>query len=90
MALIETPGQHGKFNARVVGIIRFTSSFEYRNKHEFYADIKRHCVGPGSLWAWTNQPKWGWELQVIQIFDTPLDAPKKRGIRFTTHLSLPL
>ena len=90
IALIETPGKSGKFKARVIGIIRFTKSFPYRSKREFYSDIKRHYVNQNSPWAWTNRPKWGWELKVIERFNTPLEAPKKRGIRFTTELRMPI
>ena len=65
MAMIETPGKHGKFKARVVAIIKFTDYFQYKSKKSFYADKDKHLVTPDSPWAWQDKEKWGWKLQII-------------------------
>ena len=84
MALVETPGKSGKFKSRVIGIVKFGTSFKYQTKLKFYADSARHCVMPDSPWAWdTNKGKWGWPVTVIEIFKTPKSIKKRLGIKFT-------
>ena len=86
--LIETPGKKGKFKARITAIVRFTECFEYKNKKQFYADVDKHLVDKNSDWAWKDKGKWGWKVKVIKVFKKPLDAPKKKGIKYTSNISL--
>lgn len=85
--LIETPGKKGKFKARVVGIIRFTKSFRYESKKEFYRDFKRHQVDETSPWAWSEKPKWGWPIESIRSIDCR-PFKEKTGIVFTKKVTI--
>lgn len=86
--LIETPGKKGKFKARITAIIRFTNCFEYNSKKDFYADKSKHLVDKNSEWAWKDKKKWGWEVEVIKVFKKPLDAPPKKGIKYTSNIKI--
>jgi hypothetical protein len=88
LLFIETPGREGKFQARIVGTIRFGRCFQYDSKRDFYADFKRHLVQPDSEFAWKTKAKWGWEIESIKIFRRPLPAPERKGIKFTTGIQL--
>lgn len=89
MVLIETPGKRGKFKARMVGLIRFSESFRYGSKREFYKDAGRHCVTPDSVWAWEGGvAKWGWPVEVLRVFPEPLPLQKRAGIKFSTGIQL--
>jgi hypothetical protein len=88
LALVETPGDKGKFNARVTAIIKIKKCFQYKSKSEFYRDNKRHCVTPDSKWAWdSSKPKWGWEITVVKKLKNPkLCTPK--GIVYRKGIEL--
>lgn len=86
--LIETPGKTGNFSARIIGTIRFSENIKYKSKNDFYKDISKHRVDRSSPWSWQEKPKWGWKIEKIFIFDTPAQAPKKRGIVFTKSIAL--
>lgn len=88
MLLIETPGKQGKFKARIIAIIKFTKCFQYKSKKEFYSKTRDHCVTKDSVWAWKDGDKWGWEVSIIKSIHPPLDAPKKKGIKFTINIHL--
>jgi hypothetical protein len=90
MALIETPGAKGKFKSRIIAIIRFTSCFKYKNKNEFYKDFERHLVDPKSPWAWADKPKFGWEVEIVQLISKPIEMPKRPGIMYSKDLYLQL
>lgn len=89
MVLVETPGRHGSFKARIVAIIRFTESFKYESKTAFYKDVKHHCVTPDSEWAWKdNKPKWGWRIDHISKFSKPRTLNIQKGIVYTLEISI--
>lgn len=89
MVLIETPGKQGKFKARMIALIRFGDSFEYKSKLAFYRDTKNHCVTADSIWAWQDGvPKWGWPVEVIRVFSKPLPLQKRAGIKFSKGILL--
>ena len=89
MLLIETPGKNREFKSRIRAKIIFTRCFEYLNEKSFYKDQKLHCVTPGSGWAWNDDKgKWGWELRIIEVFDTPIPMPKKTGIKYSKDISI--
>lgn len=86
--MIETPGKTGRFKARVVGILKFTKCIKYIDKEDFYLDMDKHCVTPNSQWAWQDKPKFGWCLTVVDVFDQKISYPHKKGIRFTTNVTI--
>lgn len=84
LVIIETPGRSGRFKARIVGLIRFSSCFQYGSSSEFYSDIGRHYVRKDSPWAWNeNAPKWAWIIDHVTRFEQARVAPKRKGIVFT-------
>jgi hypothetical protein len=87
LALIETPGRSGKFKARIIGTITFSHSFQYETKADWLNDHNRHLVDDNDkLYGWdNNKPKYGWVVCDIHKFDSPLPAPNKRGIVFSTN-----
>jgi len=88
MLLIETPGKKRKFKSRITAIIKFTNCFKYKNKKEFYSDIKKHLVSRESEWAWRDKEKWGWEVEVIKLTSPSIEVTKKKGIVFTKNLKI--
>ena len=87
IALVETPGRLGKFKARVIAIIKFTKSFQYKDKEDFYMDIDRHKVSPESNWAWKEKPKWGWEVEVTRVLENPILC-KSKGIVYRSGITI--
>lgn len=85
--LIETPGRRGSFKARAIAIIRFTHSFKYKSKSEFKKDYKRHLVSSDSEWAWSDKPKWGWEVTLVRTLEQPI-TNLPHGIVFRGNISL--
>lgn len=89
MLLIETPGKLGLFKARYLGIIKFQNSFKYSSETEFYRHQKFHCVSRKSPWRWDNKkPKWGWPVEVLEIFKRPIITKKRSGIIFSKDIEL--
>ncbi len=90
MALIETPGLfvntgQAPSTAQIIGIIKFTKCTKYKSKSHWLKDEKRHLVKiDDAQFGWTNGPKWAWEVQIIHVFTSPISAPKRKGIVFTT------
>lgn len=89
LVFIETPGPKGNFNSRMVGIIRFGESFEYKTKSEFRKDLNRHRVEKDSTWDWSDEKnKWGWPIEFFRCFLTTIPVTR-RGIVFRTGILLP-
>ncbi len=88
MWIVETPGKSKDFKARVVAKVVFTKSFRYESRKQFYLDQKRHCVTPDSPWAWSDSPKWGWEIKVLKILRDPMAIKQRVGIRFTKEVEV--
>jgi len=91
IALIETPGANGKFRARIIGIIIFNSSFEYKSKSQFSADNRKHLVNADDKHlGWKKgRTKWGWPIARVVSFKSPILAPSPRGIVFCSHCKIP-
>lgn len=88
LALIETPGGK-KFKSRIIGIITFSHSFKYPNEQAWKNDYLRHGVSSSSnMYSWDDKPKYGWVVSDITKFDEPLPVSKKKGIIFTTGITL--
>lgn len=90
LALIETPGKRGKFKARIIGTITFSHSFLYVFKQDWIDDYSRHKVEDSNkLYGWNStKPKYGWVVSNIKKFDKPLDISQRRGIVFTSNITL--
>lgn len=86
--LVETPGKKGKFRARIRAKIVIHRSFKYPSPLEFYADFSRHKVDRKSEWAWKDKPKYGWEIEVLKIFDNPIPCKTRGGIIFRSNLKI--
>jgi hypothetical protein len=88
MLLIETPGKSGKFVSRIIGVIKFTTCFQYKTKKEFYSQSNKHCVTKDSIWAWRDGDKWGWCVDVIEKIEIPIPYTKRKGIKFTLNIRI--
>ena len=89
LAFIETPGQGGNFKARVVGLIRFSGCFQYKDKKSFYHDIKRHHVYKNSSWAWNDEKgKWGWIIDEVKSLNGEIEVAQRKGIVWTNEIVL--
>lgn len=89
LALIETPGKVGYFEARIIGTIKFSRCFRYADAQQFYKDFSRHRVDCDSDWRWRDdKPKWGWEIEGVNMLDVPILAPSNKGIIYTRSITL--
>lgn len=87
LALIETPGIYGSFKARIIGIIIFSHSFQYKDQDEWKADYNRHlvsCDNAPFMWV-SGKDKHGWVVSDVVKFQDVQPAPKNKGIIFTTN-----
>ena len=91
LAVIETPGPKGKFKARIVGIIIFEPSYQYRSKKMFYSEKHLHLVNPNDKdFGWPDVgTKWAWPVKSFIKFDHSFPAPRPRGIVFASNCKLP-
>ena len=78
MLLVETPGPKGKFKARIIAIIKFTTCFKYKSKKSFYEDYSRHLVDKDSPWSWQEKDKYGWRVEVVKKISPYKRCVKKR------------
>lgn len=87
LAVIETPGKHGNFKARIIGTITFSHSFEYLSETDWQYDYNRHLVDPDNkLYGWNDdKEKHGWVVSEFFKFAEPQPAPEKKGIVFTNN-----
>ena len=92
LAIIETPGKHKpKFRARIVGVITFSHSIEYKSAKEWAADQQRHRVSvddPVFRYK-TGEPKYGWIVKNVTKLAQPVRPPAKRGIVFALSCKIP-
>lgn len=91
IALIETPGPSGRFRARIVGTVIFSSAFRYESKSEFIADKKKHLVDENdTTLGWKrDRKKWGWKISRVTRLAKPIVAPSPRGIVFCSRCKVP-
>jgi hypothetical protein len=88
MALVETPGKKGNFQARTIAVIKFARCFKYTGEEDFDKDLHRHQVTADSMWAWTDEkPKWGWEVSIVKILEKPLVCSSK-GIVYRKNINI--
>ena len=90
LALIETPGKYGRFKSRIIGTITFSHSFQYPDRQSWINDYNRHKVEESDEFCYWNEnkKKYGWVVSNIEKFDTPVPAPKKKGIIFTNNCKI--
>lgn len=89
--LIETPGSLGKFKARVIGVIRFSESKEYRSKAEFNSDVDLHLIHPDNQeYRWrAGIRKFGWIVERVSRIEE-FKAPFPRGIVYASPFEAPV
>lgn len=93
LAIIETPGPHGKWQginkAQIIGTVIFEKTFRYDYK-TWKSDHLRHFVFPDDpQFKWNDKnEKWGWVVSKVNLFKEPLPAPKKRGIIFASECEI--
>ncbi len=93
IAIIETPGPLGKKQgidkARIVGLVTFSESFQYKTKAQWKSDTQRHFVKEDSAFAFGNRSEtWAWVISEVSALKKPAPAPARRGIVFTKSCSL--
>ncbi len=88
MWLIETPGRSGDFKARVIGMIKFSSSKKYENELEWKKDRDWHLVEQTDpLFRWDDsKQKYGWIVSEVKKC-RPFLAPNPRGIVYARPFS---
>ncbi len=89
--IIETPGGQKKIKRRVVGIVKFETSFRYKNRQQFYQDLSKHQVGKASKFAWKpgdGAERWGWVISSVRRIEGQVPSGKKCGIVFTRALAV--
>ncbi|MBN8540745.1 MAG: ASCH domain-containing protein [Deltaproteobacteria bacterium] len=95
LVIIETAGPRGKKEAgidraRIVGLIVFRSSFQYQSNSHWRKDHNRHLVDvddPMFAWGKSNE-RWGWEVESVKVIEPHQNAPKKKGIVFTSACTI--
>jgi hypothetical protein len=86
LALIETPGKTGNFKARIIGIVTFSHSFQYKDENEWRDDYNRHLVPDNDMsYKWDDKNKYGWVVSDVVKFPKPQPAPQNKGIIFTKN-----
>lgn len=89
LAIIETPGPTGKFKSRIVGLIVFGKSFQYKTLGDFTKDQSRHQVTADSKWAWNpKKEKWGWPILKITKLKKEIPLKKRSGIVYSKGIEL--
>lgn len=91
MALIETPGKRKDFKARIIGVIVFTESKEYKNKTSWLRDQKLHLVDSNDevFKFITGKKKFGWIVGKYYLLDESLEPSQTRGIIYATSCRVP-
>lgn len=90
MYIIETPGRLKGVKRKIVGIVKFSYSFQYQSRQHFYQDRDKHHVGPTSNFAWKAPDKtkrWGWVVETVRRCQGEVPHTKKCGIVFTQALN---
>lgn len=95
IALIETPGPRGKkeagiAKARIIGVIQFTGCKRYESATAWKKDFRRHRVplNDRQYRFDPNKEKWGWDVTVLEDYNTPISTPEIRGIVWTRECSV--
>lgn len=85
MWLIETPGKTQDFQARVIGMIKFSGSKQYKNATEWRAEYEWHLVKPDDPdYKWRrDKQKHGWVVEDVRTCRA-FPAPKPRGIVYAS------
>ena len=71
--------------ARIIGIVKFGSSFQYTDLAHWRAHEESHCIREGSCFDWQGPTKgktpkmYGWNVTSAQAFVVPQRGPDKKG-----------
>jgi hypothetical protein len=90
LAIIETPGRNGAAaglkKSHIVGVIKFSESFQYQSKAQWKNDAVHHLVQEDDRqFAFSpDKVKWGWIVAEVKKLPQPLPPPRKRGIIFAS------
>jgi len=84
--VIETPGKEGKFETRVVGVIRFLYSERYCSLADWHHDVDKHLCREGTEYEWDGVSKiYGWKIiKAVRIKEPFLATGIKRGIVYSS------
>jgi hypothetical protein len=80
-----------KLKAKIVGIVKFIQSKEYKTYEEWRDDADRHRVPKNSEFDWQSGKMFGWEIGEVKRLVKPQLAPKKKGnisSKATTRMAL--
>ena len=72
--------------ARIIGIVRFGSSFQYTDLAHWHNDEESHRIPEGSFFDWQGPkskktPKmYGWKVTSAQALVVPQQRPDKKGM----------
>ena len=66
--------------ARVIGVVRFSDCFQYKNQEAWAKDYPRHQVSTGSKFSWDGK-MFGWVVENAQILASPFMIPSTVDIR---------
>lgn len=96
--IVETPGSVSKakrlngapIKAEIIGIVVFGKPFKYLNRKQWENDKKLHLVEKNDpTYGFSDdREKWGWPIKSIEMFERKVAAPTKRGIRFTSRVTI--
>ncbi len=88
--LIETPGTNKKLQSRIVGLIVFGNSFQYRSLKQFRGDVSKHLVEEASKFCWhPAKSKWGWPVLRYSKLAHPLPKGFRGGIIYSKAVAIP-
>ena len=79
-------GRNPTFVARIIGIVRFGSSFQYTDLAHWRSDRERHRIPMRSRFDWRGPTRdkrkkmYGWRVTSAQALVVPQLVPEKRGM----------
>mmetsp|Transcript_98024 Transcript_98024/g.227329 ORF Transcript_98024/g.227329 Transcript_98024/m.227329 type:complete len:208 (+) Transcript_98024:321-944(+) len=75
-----------RFVSRIVGVVRFESSFRYEDLAQWRADECRHCIPNGSAFDWQGpsmtgkSEMHGWRVASARALAEPQAGPAEKGM----------
>jgi len=91
LAIIETPGKARHFKRRIAGLVLFEPSWCYADQAAFARDRAKHLVDPDDPhfgWQEDGKPKWAWPVQWVEVYQQPLPADFRAGIRYARTVEI--
>lgn len=77
--------------SKIVGLVRFSSTFKYNTFEQWEKDYVKHLVpaNDNDFRFSLEKEKWGWNIDFIYKIDQLLDSPKKKGIIYAKKCCIP-